>query len=603
MELIHSLSDAEASKRPPLDSAAGSFAEPSVKVLLKDVPAVFATAKCLDILEQFIAHPDLYSVAIVNDDRSPRGLIDRNSLIEAFIKPYTRDLYRKKTISLFMQADPVIVDIKTNIDDLARIMIDAGMRNMVNGFIITQNGLYVGMGTGHDLLDEITRRKQAHLYFLAHYDQLTRLPNRLLFGDRLDKACQNARRKGSKVALFFIDLDRFKFVNDALGHAVGDLLLKTVARELLACVRESDTVARLGGDEFTIILENIQQLSDVTVVAERIIGRLASPFSILDNALRVTASIGIALFPDHDSQAAGLIKKADMAMYQAKHGGRDGYQLYVETLGVTTSERLALEAGLQSALENGEFRLFYQPQIALATAEVIGVEALLRWRHPQRGLLLPARFIPIAEETGLIVQIGEWALREACRQHREWLASGLPPIRVAVNVSLVQLYHPGFVDLVRGVIGETGIDPACVELEMTESVIMSHAEATIRTLRELRNLGIQLAIDDFGTGYSSLSYLSQFPLTRLKIDQSFIRNIDTVPANMAIVNAIVMLGTTLGLEIIAEGVETVKELQMLKTSHCGEVQGYHFSRPVLAAEFEHWYKSHHGGEESRPAPA
>jgi diguanylate cyclase (GGDEF)-like protein len=295
----------------------------------------------------------------------------------------------------------------------------------VSGFIITQNGAYVGMGTGHDLLNEVTRRKEAYLYYLAHFDQLTGLPNRLLFGDRLDKACQNARRKASKVALFFIDLDRFKFVNDALGHTVGDLLLKTVARELLGCVRESDTVARLGGDEFTVILENIHDRSEATVVAERIVARLVHPFSILDNTLRMTASIGIAVFPDHDQHAGGLLKKADLAMYQAKRGGRDGYQFYVEALGVTTSERLSLEAALQTALERGELSLFYQPQISLMAGNVIGVEALLRWQHPLLGSIPPGRFIPIAEESGLIVP-----------HRRMGLARGVSP---AVRMARIRL--------------------------------------------------------------------------------------------------------------------------------------------------------------------
>ncbi|HYE38087.1 putative bifunctional diguanylate cyclase/phosphodiesterase [Methylocaldum sp.] len=563
----------------------------TVACLLKYVPPLPQDAGCLDVLSMFIKDQGLYSVAIVNEHFVPVGVIDRQSLVEIFIHPFARDLNHKKTIREFMDPNPIVIDVHTGIDDLAGIIIDAGMRHMVNGYIITQNGLYAGMGTGHDLLDEITRRKQAHLYYLAHFDQLTGLPNRLLFEDRLQRACLNAQRGGRVLALLFIDLDRFKFINDTFGHPSGDLLLRGVAEQLVSCIRKCDTVARLSGDEFTIILENIKGISDSILVAENLASALSRPFSILGNDLHITSSIGISLYPDHDASPEGLIRKADAAMYKAKESYRGRCLVYDETMDSGVLERLTIEAGLRLALERNEFALHYQPQCNAVTGEIVGVEVLIRWHHPQLGLVSPAKFIPIAEETGLIVPIGEWVLREACRQHIDWKNQGLPPIRVAVNISAVQFRQKDFHQLVQKIVEETGIKPECLELELTEGVVMGDAPSTIDSLAQLRHLGVRLAIDDFGTGYSSLSYLREFSLDRLKIDQSFIRNIDKVPANLAIVRAIVALGKNLGLDIIAEGIESNSELALVAANDCAEVQGYHISRPVPADHFVEWFLS------------
>lgn len=563
----------------------------TVACLLRYVPPLSRNTGCLDVLSLFIKDQQLYSAAITDENLVPIGIVDRNSLIETFIQPFARDLNCKKTIDEFMDPNPIVVEAHTGIDDLAGIIVDAGMRHMINGYIITQNGIYAGMGTGHDLLDEITRRKQAHLYYLAHFDQLTGLPNRLLFEDRLQRACLNAQRHGRKVALLFIDLDRFKFINDTFGHASGDLLLKGVAERLVACVRKSDTVARLSGDEFTVILENLHSVSDAVQVAESITAALAKPFSILNNDLHITPSIGVSLYPDHDLTTDGLMRKSDAAMYKAKKNYGGQFLVYDEHMGNGVLERLTIEKGLRTALDDKEFSLHYQPQCNAVTGEVLGVEVLLRWHHPRLGPVSPAKFIPIAEETGLIVPIGEWVLREACRQHVTWQDRGLPPIRIAVNISAVQFRQRDFHGLVKSIIEESGIKPEFLELELTEGVVMGNAPTTIDSLARLRQLGVRLAIDDFGTGYSSLSYLREFPLDRLKIDRSFIRNIDKIPANLAIVRAMVALGKNLELEIIAEGVETNSELALVAANDCAEVQGYHIAKPMPPDHFAAWFLS------------
>jgi len=563
----------------------------TVARLLKCAPPLPQNTPAMDVLGTFIKDQALYSIAIVDENLVPVGIIDRQSLIEIFIQPFARDLHHKKTIREFMDPDPIVIDVRTGIDDLAGIIVDAGMRHMVNGYIITQNGVYAGMGTGRDLLDEITRRKQAHLCYLAHFDQLTGLPNRLLFEDRLQRACLNAQRSGRMLALLFIDLDRFKFINDTFGHPTGDELLRSVAERLVSSIRKCDTVARLSGDEFTVVLENIESVSDAVQVAQNLASVLSRPFSIRENEFHITSSIGISVCPDHDTAPDGLIRKADAAMYHAKKNHRGRWLVYDETMESGALERLTIESALRTALDRHEFMLHYQPQCRAATGEIVGAEVLIRWNHPQLGPVSPAKFIPIAEETGLIVPIGEWVLREACRQHIAWKKLGLPPIRIAINISAVQFRQKDFHQLVQKIIRETGLSPECLELELTESVVMSDAASTAASLAQLRQLGIRLAVDDFGTGYSSLSYLREFPLDRLKIDRSFIHNIDKVPANLAIVRAIVALGKNLGLDIIAEGVETGTELALVAANDCTEVQGYHISRPMPADRFLEWFRS------------
>ncbi len=563
---------------------------PTVRRILHYVEPVITQERCVDVLNRFIRDKELLAVAVIDQHQTPVGILDRRLISEIFLKPFSRDLLHNKRVIEIMDASPIIVDINAGIDDVAQIIIDAGMRHMLNGFIILNKGIYAGMATGHALLEDITHRRQHDLYVLAHHDQLTGLPNRLLFNDRLEQGCCNAQRNHRMLGLVFIDIDRFKYINDTMGHSFGDQLLVKVANRFCACVRQSDTVARLGGDEFVLILQNLESEEDAVRVLANIIDKLREPMSVLESEIRITASMGMAFFPQHDENIGGLIRKADAAMYEVKERGRNAFLIYTPKMDQGKVERMSVETRLRMALNNGELSLSYQPQIRLPGLKVIGVEALLRWQHPELGTVSPATFIPVAEDTGLIISIGEWVLREACKQHFIWVEQGLPALRMAVNISGIQFKQPEFCGLVKRIIDESGIDPQYLELELTESVVMTHAEYTVQTLTELRALGVKLAIDDFGTGYSSLSYLRKFPLDRIKIDQSFIRHIKSTPANEAIVRAIIALGENLGLETIAEGVENAEELACIIGHHCHEVQGYYFARPLPANDFAGWFR-------------
>ena len=562
----------------------------SVKRILNYVEPIDKKARCLDVLAHFINHEHLIAVAIVDENNSPVGIVDRGKITEVFLKPFSRELLHNKTIAEIMDHNPIIVDIDANIDDVAQIIIDSDMRHMVNGFIILELGTYVGMATGHALLETITQRRQRDLYLLAHYDQLTGLPNRLLFNDRLNQACQNCLRNQTNLALVFVDLDRFKFINDSMGHSFGDRLLMITAERLANSIRQSDTVARLGGDEFVIILQNINGQQDVETVMTNIITKLREPMPIYQKEIQITASMGLAFFPNHDNSIDGLIRKADAAMYEVKQRGRNAFLIYSDEMEHGNIQRMGLETQLRMALDADQFSLAYQPQIDLDSGKIIGLEALIRWQHPQLGMVSPATFIPIAEETGLIIPIGNWVLREACRQQRIWQQHGLPALRIAVNISSIQFKEANFCQTLQQIILESGIEPHYLELELTESGIMSQAEHAINSLSELRQLGVKLAIDDFGTGYSCLSYLRNFPIDRIKIDQSFIRDIETTVANAAIVDAILALAESLGLKTVAEGVENQAELDYLRQHNCQEVQGYYFAKPMNADNFLNWYQ-------------
>lgn len=429
--------------------------------------------------------------------------------------------------------------------------------------------------------EDTTERKQ--LNYLANHDALTGLPNRTLFHDRLMQALARAYRQDKLVAVLFIDLDRFKRINDTLGHSIGDLLLGVVAQRLETCVREGDSVARLGGDEFALILESIVQASDVTRITKKVLDSLFKSFELEGHELFITTSIGISLYPVDGRDPQTLLKNADTAMYLAKEQGRNHYRYYSRTMGAKASKRLALENGLRHALEREEFVLHYQPQVDLESGRIIAVEALLRWRHPESGkLILPARFVPIAEETGLIVPIGAWVLRTACAQNKAWQSLGLPPIRVAVNLSARQFYQQNVKEIIAQALNETGLDPNCLELELTESILQT--EETAVMLRILNRTGIQIAIDDFGTGYSSLSYLKRFPIYKLKIDRSFMHHVPQDRDNAAITTAIISIAHDLSLKVIAEGVETIEQQVLLRSLHCDEIQGYLYSRPLCSEE-------------------
>ena len=419
----------------------------------------------------------------------------------------------------------------------------------------------------------------------AEHDFLTGLPNRMLLNDRVNQAIALAPRHHKRVAVLFLDLDGFKHINDSLGHPTGDKLLQSIAKRLVECVRASDTVSRQGGDEFVVLLSEVERSEDTAITARRMLQSVAEAHSIDHHDLHVTTSIGVSVFPDDGLDAETLIKNADTAMYQAKENGRQSYKFFKPAMNVRAVERQAIEESLRRALERQEFEVHYQPKVSLKTGEITGAEALLRWTHPARGPISPAQFIPIAEDCGLIRPIGNWILREACRQARAWLDTGLPLASMAVNISAIQFRNENFLQEVFATLEETGLDPKFLELELTESVLMKHAESTEVILKTLRARGVQLAVDDFGTGYSSLSYLRRFAIDALKIDQSFVRQITTTPSETTIVTAVISMGRSLNLRVVAEGVENLEELAFLQAHQCDQAQGYYFSRPVVAPQF------------------
>jgi diguanylate cyclase (GGDEF)-like protein len=443
--------------------------------------------------------------------------------------------------------------------------------------------------------ERLTEREQnaQKIERLAHYDALTNLPNRFSLMERLSQALELAKRFTSHLAVMFIDLDRFKNINDSLGHQIGDILLFHFAARLLESTRSADIVGRLGGDEFVVVLPLIQSSLPAAHAACKIQQALSQTYRVEGHNLKVTSSIGISVFPHDGETVEELMKNADLAMYHAKSEGRNNYQFFKHEMTSTAQTRLVLESELRAAIENEEFLLHYQPQIHTATDRVIGVEALVRWKHPQRGLVSPGMFISIAEDTGLILPIGDWVLKTACRQLAAWLSEGLPPLRMAVNLSARQFKQKNLPSLVAGIIAETGIDPHLLELEITESVAMDNPGTAILHLRRLREMDVELAIDDFGTGYSSLSYLKLFPVNRLKIDHSFVEDIDTDPDDTAIAAATIALAHTLGKEVVAEGVETEGQLSFLRDQQCDFVQGYFISPPLPAAEIVKYLRHNH----------
>jgi diguanylate cyclase (GGDEF)-like protein/PAS domain S-box-containing protein len=429
---------------------------------------------------------------------------------------------------------------------------------------------------------DITDRKVAEerVQYLAYYDALTGLPNRTLLQDRLAKALASARRRKDKLALLFLDLDRFKDINDSLGHSVGDLLLQKIGERLKTWGREQDTVARLGGDEFLIMVTGIKDATDAAVAGERLMDAMTAEIVIQGHSFSINCSLGISVFPEHGADGETLIKNADVAMYSAKDNGRNNFRFFTEEMNARVVERLTLENSLRLALEKEQLFLVYQPQMDIATGKITGMETLLRWQHPDLGLVLPDKFIRIAENSGLIVPIGEWVLRMACRQARKWQDEGLPAVSVAVNVSAVQFRQEGFCELIGRVLRETGLAPQYLELELTESLLLANPEVMLSVIQELKAMGLTLAIDDFGTGYSSFSYLRQFRVNKFKIDRSFIRDVAVNPDDAAITAAIISMAKSLRLKVIAEGVETEAQMSFLRAHQCDEIQGYYFSRPL-----------------------
>jgi diguanylate cyclase (GGDEF)-like protein/PAS domain S-box-containing protein len=434
----------------------------------------------------------------------------------------------------------------------------------------------------HDV--SIARAQSARMSYLAQHDSLTDLPNRLLLNDRLTEAMALTHRYQRKLAMLFVDVDRFKHINDSLGHVVGDRLLQSVAQRLRACLRDSDTVSRQGGDEFVILLSEVTHAQDAAIIADRVLLALRMPHRIDQQELHLTASIGIVTYPDDGTDVETLMRNADSAMYHAKDNGRDNFQFFKEHMNVRAVERQSIENGLRHALQREEYILHYQPRMELETGAITGVEALIRWQHPRRGLMLPPQFIPIAEQCGLMVPIGRWVLREACRQARAWQDAGLSAIRMAVNVSAVELRTKDFAASVHAVLTDTDLDPSCLELDLSETFLIQDSKSTIAVLQSIEGMGVRLALDDFGTGYSSLTYLKRFPFNTLKIDRSFVRDIATDSDDASIVAAVIKMGKSLSMQVVAEGVETQEQLAFLREQSCPEGQGYYFSAPLAAEE-------------------
>ncbi|MEI7027495.1 EAL domain-containing protein [Paenibacillus sp. y28] len=456
------------------------------------------------------------------------------------------------------------------------VQIDVGTRDELHEVGEAFNTMVTGF---RQMMSE-RQQYEEKIKYHAFYDALTGLPNRVLFNDRLQQALERAKRDSQILAVLFLDLDRFKFINDTMGHEAGDELLQQISGRLKSCLRAEDTVSRLGGDEFLIILPRIRSSDDARKVAETILRNLSLPLIVASTELVMTGSVGISLFPVDGDNSITLMKHADTAMYAAKNSGKNGFQFYNAEMNTRTEERLKLEMALRKALDRGEFTLLYQPRYHLQQGRVSGMEALVRWQHADLGLVPPSDFIPLAEECGLIVPLGEWVLRTACLQNKAWQASGLPPVRVSVNISLAQFRREEFVTVVQQALEAADLDPSWLELELTESIVMNNAEMARNKLEQLRKLGLHISLDDFGTGFSSLSYLKYFPLDTLKIDRSFIKDTPFAAKDTAITKTIISLGRRLNLNIVAEGVETEEQLAFLVSRRCNEVQGYLISKPL-----------------------
>ena len=446
------------------------------------------------------------------------------------------------------------------------------------GEVIRLTGVHI------DITERVSAESRAN--FLAYHDSLTGLPNRLLFNDRVDHAIAQAKRSGHRLSILFFDLDRFKHINDSLGHPAGDRVLTQVAKRMASSVREEDTLARLGGDEFAVLVENVEREQSLALVAEKLLHCFESPFEEAEHEFFLNASIGISIYPRDGETTATLLKNADAAMYKAKNNGRGGFQFYTEELTDNAYQYFTLESGLRQALLSDQFELHYQAKISLPGEALTGVEALIRWRHPEMGFIAPDQFIPVAEECGLIREIGEWVLMSACRDARAWCDKGIDFGHVAVNLSGVQLQHDSFVDSVRRALDETGLQSSCLELEVTENFLMQDAKASAHYLHALRELGVSIAIDDFGTGYSSLAHLTRFPINKLKIDRSFIKHVCEDAQSREISRTIISLGHTLDMQVVAEGIEKRDQLEFLKREGCDEGQGFYISKPLPRDEFE-----------------
>jgi len=531
---------------------------------------------------------EVYSICCTDGERNGNPILDQvHELDRSFVRNSIDDAIAKRA--------PLSFDY--------RILLGGTVERTLHAELVTvldESGEPICL-TG--TVQDITERKHAEeqIRLLAYYDALTGLPNRRFFLQQLEQALLFANRNDRMIAVLFLDLDRFKLVNDTLGHGVGDRLLQDVADRLLRCVRRGDCLARadeegppslvsrLGGDEFTIMLSEIDHFQDVARVARRILDAVSLPYALEGQEVFISTSIGISLYPFDACTASDLIRNADGAMYHAKEQGRNGYQIYDESMNAKALERIILESQLHKALKDEEFTIFYQPQVSTRTGQVVGIEALVRWNSRELGLVEPGRFLPLAEEIGLVIQIDQWVMMHACRQHKIWIDAGLPPVTLALNISGQHFMKNELLETVLAILADSGLDPGLLELELTEGVLMAHTEKTVKTLKALKGMGVRLAIDDFGTGFSSLAYLKRFPLDVLKIDRSFINEITTDPDDAAITLATIEMAHTLKLQVIAEGVETQAQLDFLQKNGCDIYQGYLFSRPIPPEEIPNLY--------------
>ncbi|MBB1521250.1 putative bifunctional diguanylate cyclase/phosphodiesterase [Aquipseudomonas guryensis] len=553
------------------------------------------------LVEQERAETTLNSIsdAVIGTDL--QGCIDYLNLAAERMTGWTREEARGKPVAQVLQLINGVNDgvVPSPVDQVLQQGAEVGMA--AGTILVRRDGSNVAIEDSaapiHDpdgqisgavvVFHDVTaaRAMAMKMAYLAQHDFLTKLPNRVLLNDRIAQAISLAERSGNSIALMFLDLDNFKHINDSLGHGAGDKLLQSVALRLAKCVRNSDTVSRNGGDEFVVLLAEGRNMQDASLTAQKILAALAEPHRIDQHELHVTSSIGISVYPTDAGSAEALLKNADTAMYHAKEAGRNNYQFFKHDMTARAVERQVIESSLWHALERHEFVLHYQPKVNLQTGSITGAEALLRWVHPQWGMTLPERFMTVAEECGLIVQIGQWVLREACVQTRLWQAEGVLLPSIAVNVSALEFRHPGFVDGVRSILEETGLAPERLQLEITESVLMRDADTSATVLHQLKAMGVQLAIDDFGTGYSSLSYLLKFPIDVLKIDKSFVHAISAIQGNGIIVRAVIAMGASLHYQVVAEGVEDQAQLHFLKAEQCGEGQGFLFGQGLVAMQF------------------
>ncbi|WP_436792209.1 putative bifunctional diguanylate cyclase/phosphodiesterase [Caulobacter sp. RL271] len=535
------------------------------------------------LYERFREEPDTLIVPVLDADDRPIGIVERNAFFLRMAAEYGRALYANRPISSLMDREPLVVDADTELAEFTTDSLSYRASDLLRGFIVTDNERYLGVGTVLGLLqasNETNRRGVAQIARLAHYDPLTDLPNRVLFQKSLSEALARRSRKGDQLAVHFIDLDRFKTVNDTLGHPLGDALLREAAERLRRCVRDGDTVARLGGDEFAVVQTGLSDMAGATRLAGRVVEAMAAPFELQGHQVVIGASVGVAAAPSDGEDADELLKKADMALYRAKADGRGAFHFFERAMDEQLQARRALEMDLRRALQDGEFELYYQPLYHLGDERVTGCEALLRWRHPERGMVSPADFIPLAEEIGLIMPLGEWVLRHACAEAARWPEH----VRLAVNLSPAQFRDRGLVRTVVSALAASALPAQRLELEITESVLLQDSVANMSMLHDLKALGVRISMDDFGTGYSSLSYLRSFPFDKIKIDQTFVRDILDDSDAMAIIKAVLDLGASMGIVTTAEGVETLEQMNALRGQGCAEIQGYFISRPAPAAE-------------------